>query len=298
VARTASDRAAANHAMMQGLTDAALRIGEAVRLIDGIADQTNLLALNATIEAARAGEAGKGFAVVAGEVKALARQTADATAAIDAQILAVRGATEGAVAAMTEIGSIIGSMDTVTTAISAAVEQQSVTTREIASNVQAVSIATRQAAQAMTEVVEAADEAGRVSRTVLDGVATIGREATSMRAEIDQFLVAVRDDSGDRRRHERVPGNGAAVTVRIPGQADRKAPLRDISRGGAAVAGAWRLSAGQEIELDLPNGGGAVVGRVVRCDGLVLSVVFHQDDATAERVGRAIEALGRRRAAA
>ena len=56
------------------------RIGEVSRLIGGIAGQTNLLALNATIEAARAGEAGKGFAVVAGEVKALAGQTASATA--------------------------------------------------------------------------------------------------------------------------------------------------------------------------------------------------------------------------
>jgi methyl-accepting chemotaxis protein len=206
VARTASDRAAANQAMMQSLADAASRIGEAVRLIDGIADQTNLLALNATIEAARAGEAGKGFAVVAGEVKALARQTANATAAIDAQIKAVRDAAGQAVAVMTEIGGIIGKMDTVATAISAAVEQQNVTTREIASNVQAVSIATRQAAQAMTEVVEAADAAGHVSGTVLDGVADIGRETSAMRTEVDQFLVAVREDTGERRRYERVPG--------------------------------------------------------------------------------------------
>ena len=68
-ARNATER-------VQGLVDAAERIGEVVDLISDIANQTNLLALNATIESARAGEAGKGFAVVASEVKNLANQTA------------------------------------------------------------------------------------------------------------------------------------------------------------------------------------------------------------------------------
>ena len=102
VAGQAVRRAEARQTIIRGLADSTARIGDVVRLIDSIAGQTNLLALNATIEAARAGDAGKGFAVVAGEVKALAAQTAKATAEIGAQIETVRGATEETVAAMND----------------------------------------------------------------------------------------------------------------------------------------------------------------------------------------------------
>ena len=71
---------------LAGLTDALSRIAKAASGIETIAKQTNLLALNATIEAARAGDAGRGFAIVAGEVKALAGQTSQATAQIDATV--------------------------------------------------------------------------------------------------------------------------------------------------------------------------------------------------------------------
>ena len=189
-------RAETSQATIRGLADSTARIGDVVRLIDSIAGQTNLLALNATIEAARAGDAGKGFAVVAGEVKALAAQTAKATAEIGAQIETVRAATEDTVAAMNDIGGIIGRMGEVSTAISAAVEEQSVTTREIASSIQGVAGSTAQAAQAMEHVVQVADQAGDASRNILSEAAEIGSEAEKLRREVEQFLNAVQSDTG------------------------------------------------------------------------------------------------------
>lgn len=74
---------------LAGLLAELSKVEKISKQIDAIAAQTNLLALNATIEAARAGEAGKGFAVVAGEVKALARQTSNATAEISSTLSAL-----------------------------------------------------------------------------------------------------------------------------------------------------------------------------------------------------------------
>ncbi|MEG3440196.1 methyl-accepting chemotaxis protein [Pannus brasiliensis CCIBt3594] len=82
------------------LGESSQKISKVVNLIGSFADQTNLLALNASIEAAHAGEEGRGFAVVAEEVRSLARQSASATAEIEALVASIQAETNEVVAAM------------------------------------------------------------------------------------------------------------------------------------------------------------------------------------------------------
>jgi methyl-accepting chemotaxis protein len=177
------------------LADAAERIGAVVQLISDIAGQTNLLALNATIEAARAGETGKGFAVVAAEVKALATQTARATEDISAQIRAIQDASGGSAQAIEGIAKTIQRIDEISTAISAAVEEQGVATQEISRNVQQAAKGTGEVSGNVAGVTQAAEQTGRASAEVLEAADRLGRSGGHLRAEVEAFLRTARRSS-------------------------------------------------------------------------------------------------------
>ncbi len=192
VAGQAAAEAGRTDAEVKALAEAASKIGEVVSLISEIASQTNLLALNATIEAARAGEAGKGFAVVASEVKSLAGQTAKATDEIAAKVAEIQAATQGAVASIGAIARTVGEINAVSTAIAAAVEQQGAATAEIARNVQQASAGTQEVAANISGVTQAANETGAASSQMLAAASDLARQAETLRAEVDRFLVGVR----------------------------------------------------------------------------------------------------------
>ena len=177
---------------VQGLAEAAGKIGEVVKLINDIAGQTNLLALNATIEAARAGEAGKGFAVVASEVKSLANQTAKATEDISAQIAAVQAVTKEAVDAIKRIGGTIGEVSNVATSIASAVEEQGAATQEITRNTQEAAKRTKDVSQHIAGVSEGANATGSAAQGVRSAAEQLGDQANRLRAQVNDFLAKIR----------------------------------------------------------------------------------------------------------
>ncbi|GAB6904275.1 Methyl-accepting chemotaxis sensory transducer [Desulfosarcina cetonica] len=172
----AARKAATASANMEQLGTAAQSIGKVIETITEISEQVNLLALNATIEAARAGEAGKGFAVVANEIKELAKQTAEATQSIRAEVEGIQWTTTTTVDQISEITQVIGDVNSLVGNIATAVEEQSSSTREIATNVAQVS----QGIQEVNKNInQSSSVAGQISKDVANTNVSMNEMSTS-----------------------------------------------------------------------------------------------------------------------
>jgi methyl-accepting chemotaxis protein len=185
-------QATMSNEQVAGLTEAADRIGDVVRIISDIAGQTNLLALNATIEAARAGDAGKGFAVVASEVKALANQTAKATEEISAQISAIQEATKASADLIHGITETIGKVSDTAAAIASSVQEQGNATQEIARNVLTAAEATREVSGAIVGIGEAARKTGSAAIQMSDAAGGLTKDGAMLKQQVATFLREVR----------------------------------------------------------------------------------------------------------
>ncbi|MCP4105186.1 MAG: HAMP domain-containing protein [Desulfobacteraceae bacterium] len=171
---------------LEGLISASKQIGKVIGLIKDIADQTNMLALNATIEAAGAGEVGKGFAVVAGEVKELAKQSADATGEIAEQIEQIQKSTDDVVAAVGEISSVINESAGINGTIASSVEQQTAAASEISKN---VAINARFVRQIAGVAEQSSERMGEVNLAAHE----ISKTATEVAKHVDELSRGVKD---------------------------------------------------------------------------------------------------------
>ena len=192
VARAAVSDVAVTETEIQTLTAAASGIGEVVKLISDIAAQTNLLALNATIEAARAGDAGKGFAVVASEVKDLATQTSRATKDISTKIEQIQQATNRSVQSIGKIVTTIGDIQSISSVIAAAVEQQGAATHEIAGNTARAAQGTQEVTENIFGVGRAAEMTGAASTQLMALSGNLSSQAYQLQDEVSAFVTKLR----------------------------------------------------------------------------------------------------------
>ncbi len=251
---------------MEALKEATGRIHKIIESIQNIADQTNLLALNATIEAARAGEAGKGFAVVAGEIKDLAKQTAESTTEITELINGLTQRVDSSVNSMQLVVEKVNisqqeSEKTVAVfeAMTAGVKRTTETTNRIAED-------NHRQAEQLSSLHERLNELFRVLKE-----SSIKAEDTTLVADdlhlvsdrintvLDEFIVdreaPVTRQPGDKRRYPRID---ISIKVRIE-QGDYHVTClsRNLSLRGMSLKSRRQLALNRSlpIRISLPMPG-------------------------------------------
>jgi methyl-accepting chemotaxis protein len=178
------------------LGESSQRISTVVELIGSFAAQTNMLALNASIEASRAGEEGRGFAVVAAEVRALAKQSADATEEIRKLVASIQAETNEVVATM-ESGTeqvvsgtrLVDETRQSLNKITAATAQISRQVKAIAQAATMQTEASRTVTQTMQDVVLIANRTSEEAAQVAASFDQLRQVAQALQIEVSQFKV-------------------------------------------------------------------------------------------------------------
>jgi len=202
-------------ATMQGIADSSRRIADIIGTIDGIAFQTNILALNAAVEAARAGEQGRGFAVVAGEVRTLARRSAEAAREIKALIGASVEKVDAGSSLVGDAGRTIGE-----------VVQQ---VRRVSDIVGEISAAAHEQTSGIGQVNQAVTQLDQVTQQNAALVEESAAAAESLRLQAAQLVQAV----SAFKVGDAAPARAAAAT---PAPAPAAKPRAPVAAAKAAAA--------------------------------------------------------------
>ena len=269
------DEAEQARGLVDELGHVANGVGTVVALISGIANQTNLLALNATIEAARAGDLGKGFAVVAGEVKALARQTAQATQDIAGRIAAVGDSAGRAMQLIRDMAARISDVERSGAAIAASVQGQGDAVGEINVHLQAAATSIAEVAEGMRELQQDAQDNSGASGQVTTAAGDVQDRSEILRDEVTYFTKAT-NEASDWRSFCRYDCN---IPVKVTNSSNQlqSGKTCNISRGGAAISGVTGMAQGEtctiEGILSTP-----ISARVVQSNADTLRIQFTQDE--------------------
>ena len=169
---------------VEGLVEAADKVGAVLGFIEDIASRTNLLALNATIEAARAGAAGRGFAVVAAEVKSLAEQTQQATRDISGTLQRIRDAAGTASESVAHIEETMTTLEQTSGILAGVVGRQADSVSTIATDAQIV-------ARNTSAVTASVGSVGREARATEDAAVRVveaARRVSDQTAAVDRYV--------------------------------------------------------------------------------------------------------------
>jgi methyl-accepting chemotaxis protein len=168
---------------MQSIAASSTRIVDIISVIEGIAFQTNILALNAAVEAARAGEEGRGFAVVAGEVRNLARRSADAAKEI-------KGLIEDSVHKVDDGRALVERAGTTMDSIMQAVQRVTDIIGEISAASEEQSRGIEQVNIAITQMDETTQQNAAMVEQAAAAAQSMEEQSRSLRETVNVFRVA------------------------------------------------------------------------------------------------------------
>lgn len=295
ITQKASSAAQSTHEDVKKLSETAGKIGDIISLISNIAEQTNLLALNATIEAARAGEAGKGFAVVANEVKNLASQTSQATTEISSQITEIQAAVGETVNSISDILETIINVDSISSSIAAAVEEQRTATENISQNTQEAASGTGDVSVKIGEVSTKLSDAGGFAGELYNSVESMTGQVVDLQNRLRTLLR--NSEAGDRRTSKRYKPNNYAVEINHKGS-KKNVPVIDISLKGLAIDPKdFGFTVGESVALAFVGLGDQITGKVSGVDDKRARIEFTLNDAQKETLTKILESTPQRAAA-